>query len=199
MEERVKILARDLVSADYGRLEQVKVRRRRFDATEQDLDREIYDVGDSASIFLYDPQRSCVLLIRQFRLPIFLATGRELAIEVCAGKLQGLDAATRIVEEVMEETGLRIEAPRYLFDAFMSPGSYCEKMSFFAAPYSEKDRISRGGGLAHEGEDIEVFETSLDAALAMIDTGEIIDSKTILLLNYAKRTGLMETAGAASR
>jgi hypothetical protein len=69
-------------------------------------------------------------------------------------------------------------------------------MSFFAAPYSEKDRISAGGGLAHEGEDIEVFETSLDEALAMIDGGEIIDVKTILLLNYAKRTGLMEMSAA---
>jgi nudix-type nucleoside diphosphatase (YffH/AdpP family) len=195
MEERVKILARDLVSSDFGRLERIKLRRRRFDSTEQELDREIYDVGNSASIFLYDPQRARVLLIRQFRLPAFLATGRDLLIEVCAGKLQGLDAALRIVEEVKEETGLAIGAPRFLFDAFMSPGSYCERMSFFAAPYSEKDRISAGGGLAHEGEDIEVFETSLDEALAMIDSGGIVDVKTILLLNYAKRTGLTEMSG----
>jgi nudix-type nucleoside diphosphatase (YffH/AdpP family) len=196
MEERVKILARNLVSSDFGHLERITLRRRRFDSTEQDLEREIYDVGDSASIFLYDPQRARVLLIRQFRLPVFLATGHDLLIEVCAGKLQGLNAAARIVEEVKEETGLAIGAPRFLFDAFLSPGSYCERMSFFAAPYSEKDRISAGGGLAHEGEDIEVFETSLDEALAMIDGGEIIDVKTILLLNYAKRTGLMEMSAA---
>jgi len=196
MAEGVKILARDVVSDSFGRLERFKLRRRRFDSSEQDLDREIYDVGDSASIFLYDPKRSCVLLIRQFRLPVFLATGRETMIEVCAGKLQGLDAATRIVEEVKEETGLHIGAPRFLFEAFLSPGSYCEKMSFFAAPYAQEDRISDGGGLAHEGEDIEVFETTLDEALAMIDNGEIIDAKTIMLLNYAKRMGLMETPAA---
>ncbi|MGO9006056.1 MAG: NUDIX domain-containing protein [Beijerinckiaceae bacterium] len=193
MEERVKIIARDIVSTDFGRLEHIKLRRRRFDSTEQELEREIYDIGESASIFLYDPQRACVLLIRQFRLPVFLATGRDLLIEVCAGRLQGLDAAARIVEEVKEETGLAIGTPRFLFDAFMSPGAYCERMSFFAAPYSAEDRISDGGGLAHEGEDIEVFETTLEEALAMIDRGEIIDAKTILLLNFAKRTGLMET------
>ncbi len=193
MEERVKIIARDIVSTDFGRLEHIKLRRRRFNSTEQELEREIYDIGESASIFLYDPQRACVLLIRQFRLPVFLATGRDLLIEVCAGRLQGLDAAARIVEEVKEETGLAIGTPRFLFDAFMSPGAYCERMSFFAAPYSAEDRISDGGGLAHEGEDIEVFETTLEEALAMIDRGEIIDAKTILLLNFAKRTGLMET------
>jgi GDP-mannose pyrophosphatase NudK len=193
MDDSVKILSRDLISDEYGRLERVKLRRRRSDAREQDLDREIYNIGNSASIFLYDPQRACILLIRQFRLPVFLATGREQTIEVCAGKLEGLDPALRIVEEVKEETGVAIGPPRFLFDVFLSPGAYCERMSFFAASYTEKDKITAGGGLAHEGEDIEVFETTLDEALAMIDAGEIIDAKTILLLNYAKRTGLMET------
>ena len=192
MSDNIKILSRELVSENHGRLEEIKLRRRRFDANEQELEREIYDIGDSASIFLYDPARQCVLLIRQFRLPVYLKTGRDWAVEVCAGRLQGLDAPTRIVEEVMEETGVHIAAPRFLFDAFLSPGSYCEKMSFFAAPYGEADRKSNGGGLAHEGEDIDVFETTLDEALAMIDRGEIIDAKTILLLNYAKRTGVME-------
>jgi nudix-type nucleoside diphosphatase (YffH/AdpP family) len=195
MSDNIKILSRELVSESHGRLEEIKLRRRRFDANEQELDREIYDIGDSASIFLYDPARQCVLLIRQFRLPVYLKMGRDWAVEVCAGRLQGLDAPTRIVEEVMEETGVHISAPRFLFDAFLSPGSYCEKMSFFAAPYGEADRKSNGGGLAHEGEDIDVFETTLDEALAMIDRGEIIDATTILRLNYAKRTGLMEARG----
>jgi GDP-mannose pyrophosphatase NudK len=194
MSDSVKILARELVASSYGRLERIKLRRRRSDSREQDLDREIYDVGNSAGILLYDPQRSCVLLIRQFRLPVFLATGRDSTIEICAGKLEGLDPALRIIEEAKEETGVAIGTPRFLFEAFLSPGAYCERMSFFAAPYSQKDRISDGGGLEHEGEDIEVFETSLDDALAMIDTGEIIDAKTILLLNYARRVGLMDSS-----
>lgn len=196
MTDNVKILARELLSDKFGRLEEIKLRRQRFDGAEQELEREAYSVGDSASIFLFDPQRGCILLIRQFRLPPFLAEGRESIIEVCAGKLHGLEAAARIVEEVNEEAGLAIGPPLFLFDAFLSPGSYCEKMSFFAAPYREGDRVSAGGGLAHEGEDIEVFETTLDEALAMIDRGEIVDAKTILLLNYAKRTGLMEKAAA---
>jgi GDP-mannose pyrophosphatase NudK len=195
MEGRIKIISREFLSQGFGRLERIIFRRRRFDATEQELQREIYDVGNAAAIFLYDAQRACIMLIRQFRLPIFLGGDGELAVEVCAGKLQGLDAAARIVEEVAEETGLRIKEPRFLFNAYMSPGVFCERMSFFAAPYREQDRVSSGGGLAHEGEDIEIFETSLDEALAMIDRGEIVDAKTILLLNYAKRAGLMDEHG----
>jgi GDP-mannose pyrophosphatase NudK len=191
MESRVKVIARELISQGFGRLERIRFRRRRFDGTEDDLKRDIYDVGNAAAIFLYDRQRQCIMLIRQFRLPIFLGGDGELAVEVCAGKLQGLDAAARIVEEVKEETGLHIEEPQFLFNAYMSPGVFCERISFFAASYREQDRVARGGGLAHEGEDIEVFETTLDEALAMIDRGEIVDAKTILLLNHAKRAGFM--------
>jgi hypothetical protein len=46
-------------------------------------------------------------------------------------------------------------------------------------------RISSGGGLADEGEDIEVLELSIGEALAMISDGRIVDAKTIMLLQYA--------------
>jgi len=46
-------------------------------------------------------------------------------------------------------------------------------------------RVGRGGGLEGEGEDIEVIEVAFDDALAMIERGEIVDAKTIMLLQYA--------------
>ena len=46
-------------------------------------------------------------------------------------------------------------------------------------------RVSDGGGLEHEGEDIEVLELGIDEALAMIADGRIIDAKAIMLLQYA--------------
>ena len=52
-------------------------------------------------------------------------------------------------------------------------------------------KISAGGGLAHEQEDIEVLEYSIDKAMAMISTGEIEDAKTILLLQYVKLNGIV--------
>jgi len=42
-----------------------------------------------------------------------------------------------------------------------------------------------GGGIADEGEEIEVLEISIDEALAMIGDGRIVDAKTIMLLQYA--------------
>jgi hypothetical protein len=46
-------------------------------------------------------------------------------------------------------------------------------------------RIGDGGGLASEGEDIEVLELPIDQTLAMIGDGRIQDAKTIMLLQYA--------------
>jgi hypothetical protein len=61
---------------------------------------------------------------------------------------------------------------------------------FFAAPYAQADRVGAGGGVAGEGEDIEVLELPLETALAMVAEGDIVDAKTIMLLQWAQRHGL---------
>jgi nudix-type nucleoside diphosphatase (YffH/AdpP family) len=187
----IRILGRAIISRGHGLLEKFTVTRKCFDGRIQSLDREIYDTGDGAAILLYDPSRSRVVLVRQFRLTAFLREGRESLIEVCAGRLEGEDAESRIIKEAEEETGFIVRNPRRLFEGYMSPGTFAEKLTFFAAQYTAGDRTGKGGGLEDEGEDIEVLEPTLDEALAMIDKGEIVDAKTILLLYYADRVGLM--------
>lgn len=188
----VRILARDVLSRGFGLLTKYVVERRRYDGRMQTMAREVYDAGDGAAILLYDPMRSTVILVRQFRMPALVNGGHEQLIEVCAGKLDGADAIACIVKEAEEEAGIAVRDPRRLFEAYMSPGSFSEKITFFAAQYSEQDRTGRGGGVAESDEDIEILEVTLDEALAMIDSGEIIDGKTIILLHYAKLKGLME-------
>lgn len=194
--ETIKILKRETLARGKGVFEKLTYRRRRFDGDMQESTRELYNPGDAASILLYDPARTRVLLVRQFRLPVYLATGRETTIETCAGKLEGLDAASRIVMEVEEETGYAIKEPKFLFDAFMSPAAYSERISFFVVRYSPADRRGPPGGIRKEGEDIQILEPTLEEALAMIESGEIIDAKTIILLQYAKLTGLMQEQGS---
>ncbi len=53
------------------------------------------------------------------------------------------------------------------------------------AEYESRHKVSSGGGLEGEGEDIEVLELRFDDALAMIADGRIVDGKTIILLQYA--------------
>jgi len=187
----VRILAREVLSRAQHLLEKITFERKRSDGKTQTNTREVFDTGDGAVILLYDPTRGRVVLVRQFRLPVYLSGGEGHLVEACAGKLEGESPDIRIVKEAEEETGFRIEKPVKLFEAFMSPGKYMEKLTFFVVRYRPEDRAGPGGGLFEEGEDIEVIEPTLDEALAMIKTGEIVDAKTIVLLYYAKLNGLM--------
>ena len=150
--------------------------------------REAYDRGNGVVILLHDPAAGTILLTRQFRLPAFLNGHPDgMLIEAAAGLVDGDDddAETAIRREAEEESGVRVGAIERLFELFMSPGSVTERVTFFAATYSHDQRVSSGGGLAHEGEDIEVLELSLADALEMVERGEIVDGKTVLLLQWA--------------
>jgi nudix-type nucleoside diphosphatase (YffH/AdpP family) len=192
MVDAIRILGRQILSKGHGILQRIRLDRRRFDGRPQTLDHEVYDTGDGAALLLYDPGRLRVVLIAQFRAPAYLNGGHEKLIEVCAGRLEGADPLTRIVREAEEETGFEVRAPRRLFEAYMSPGCFSERLTFFVAQYSPEDRTGAGGGLEEEGEDIEILEPTLDEALSMIERGDIIDAKTIILLQYAKLAGLMQ-------
>src|ERR1700747_2325003 len=98
----------------------------------------------------------------------------------------------RFRRETEEETGYHLGPVTKLFAAYMSPGSFTEKIHFFAAPYTSAQRKSAGGGVVDHGEEIEFVELGLDQALQMIETGEIQDGKTIMLLQHTKWKRLVE-------
>jgi len=150
-------------------------------------EREAYDRGNGATVLLIDRERSTVLLTRQFRVPAYLNGHPDgMLVEAPAGLLDEDDAATAIRREAEEETGVRLAEAHPIFELFMSPGSVTERVAFFWAEYRPDDLLSDGGGLAEDGEDIEVIELPLDKALAMVGTGEICDGKTVLLLQWAQ-------------
>jgi GDP-mannose pyrophosphatase NudK len=180
----VQIEETKTLSDEKGKLTRVTFRQRRRDGSWQQRKREVYDNGNSATVLPYDPQRKTVLLTRQLRLPIYLQDGLDRSIEACAGKLDGEDGETRIIKEMEEELGYRIGKVERLFALNVSPAAVAEKIEFFICNYSPADKVSEGGGLADEGEDIEVIETTLEHAAAMVTSGEIIDAKTVILVQY---------------
>lgn len=190
MRDRVRIVGEQLLSDNWGRLTRYEIEYRRADGTSQRLMREVYDRGNAAVILLVDPARETVLLTRQLRFPVQLGGDDPALIEACAGLLDGLDPEACARKEAEEETGYRVGAIVHLFDSYMSPGSVLEKLSFFVGSYAPASRVSEGGGLAHEGEEIEVLELPLSAAIAMVGSGEIVDAKTIMLLQYAAPHGI---------
>lgn len=191
--DRVRIEGVETLSDNWGVLRRYRLRYVRSDGGVQEMSREVYGRGDGAVILLYNRTRRSVLLTRQFRLSAFINQHPDgMLLEAPAGQLDDDHPVEAIKRETEEETGYRIAHVKPLFEAFMSPGSLTEKLYFFAAEFSDGDRVGAGGGHAGEGEDIEIVETTLDEAIAMIGRGEIIDAKTILLLYYARATKLLD-------
>jgi nudix-type nucleoside diphosphatase (YffH/AdpP family) len=183
--DRVRVLDVKVLSDDWYVLKKATFSYRRNDGTWQTQSRESYDRGNGVAILLYDASRRTVVLTRQFRYPAFANGCDDLLIEVPAGLLDNASPEDRIRAETEEETGYRLHDVKRVFEAYMSPGAVTERLYFFVARYQPSDRVAAGGGHAAEGEDIETFEVTIDAALTMIERGEIRDAKTIMLLQYA--------------
>ncbi len=193
-ESRVRIIERQTLWNGFINLEQITLEQQMSDGTTARLVREVHDHGRAATILLFDPERQVVVLVRQLRIPVFMQGEPAFLIETPAGLLDGEAPEVAICREAMEETGYHIESAMHLFDAYMSPGSITERTSFFLGRIDTSKKVAAGGGLSHEGEDIEVLEIPFDEAVAMIGTGEICDAKTIMLLQWAmlNRTSLSE-------
>ncbi|MGU7773683.1 NUDIX domain-containing protein [Burkholderia sp. MR1-5-21] len=189
-QDRVRIVETTVLSDDWYVLKKVTFDFRRRDGTWQRLSRETYDRGNGATILLCDPATGNVVLTRQFRMPVFVNGHDGMLLEAAAGLLDDATPDARIRAEAEEETGYRVRNVRKVFDAYMSPGSVTEKLHFFVGEYDASLRTGDGGGLADEGEDLEVVEMPLAAALHAIERGEIVDAKTIMLLQYVALHGL---------
>jgi nudix-type nucleoside diphosphatase (YffH/AdpP family) len=184
---RVRLRELKILSDNHYTLRRAEFDFQRSDGRWQDSQRrESYDMGDGAAILLLDQVRGMVLLIKQFRWPPFERGHHHLLIEAVAGKLDGDDPETCVRREAMEEAGVTVGKVALVTWCFPSPGAVTERMSLFIGEYDSAAPRARGGGHEHEGEDIETLELTLDTALAMAARGEIIDMKTILLLQAAK-------------
>ncbi|QSN64912.1 NUDIX domain-containing protein [Caballeronia sp. M1242] len=182
--ERVRVVETVTLSDDWYVLRKVIFDFRRRDGTWQRQSRETYDRGNGATILLHNPRTGTVLLTRQFRMPAFVNGHDGMLIEAPGGLLDDATPDARIRAEVEEETGYRVGHIEKIFEAFMSPGSVTEKLYFYVGEYDGAMRVGDGGGVIDEGEEIEVIEPPLDEAMAMIDRGEIMDGKTIMLLQH---------------
>ncbi|REG98483.1 GDP-mannose pyrophosphatase NudK [Flavobacterium aquicola] len=184
---KYKIQKTELLSDNWYILNKVTIDYQKKDGEWDTQEREVYDRGNGAAILLYDKRKGTVILTRQFRLPSYLNGNKSgLLIEVCAGLLDEDNPEACIIRETEEETGYRIQKVKKVFEAYMSPGAVTEILHYFIGEYDISMKVNEGGGLANEHEEIEVLEIPFDQAYVMIESGEIKDAKTIMLLQYAK-------------
>lgn len=185
--DRVKIEKVEPLSHHWARLDRYVISYRRRDGRTDRLVREVHDHGHGATVLPYDANRKTVLLVKQFRLPAFLNGEDGFIIETCAGLLDGDDPAVCARREAEEEMGFRLRNLRRMASTFMTPGAVTERLTMFLADYDHNDRIGKGGGVEHEGEDIEILEMPFDEVRAMARDGHILDAKTLLLILLLER------------
>lgn len=186
IKNRYKIDKETILSKAHYELKQYDISYLRNNGKWQKQRREVFERGSAVCALMFDNSTKNIILIKQFRLPTVLNGYDDLLIEVPAGLLEGEAPQKRMIEEIKEETGYEVSELNFVFEAFMSAGAVTEKIHFFTAKYNEKSKIYEGGGLEEEGEDIDVIEMPFDEAFAMIASGQIVDAKTIMLLQYAK-------------
>ncbi|WP_034045322.1 NUDIX domain-containing protein [Wocania ichthyoenteri] len=192
-DKRIKNITSTVLSQFWGKLERIDFDFKFKDGNWKRLSHEAYGKSDGVAILLYNPETRSVVLSKQFRIPVYVAGVSEgYSIEVCGGSVdEGESPESCVIREAQEELGYHVSNLKFISTVFLSPGIVREQVHLFIGEYRDSDRIDNGGGLEVEGEEIEVLEMSFKEALNMIDSNEIIDARTIMLLQYIRINKLL--------
>ncbi len=181
----VEILETQTVWKGFFRMDRVRLRHRLFaGGWGQPITREVFERGHAAALLPYDPVRDEVVLIEQFRAAAMTAGAEPWLVEIVAGIIEegetGEDVARR---ETVEEAGCEVTDIIPVMDVFTTPGGSSERIAIFVGRVNTQG-VGGIHGLADEGEDIRVFTESLDAALARVASGGIVNVIAIAALQW---------------
>jgi nudix-type nucleoside diphosphatase (YffH/AdpP family) len=188
IKDKINNVTSKVISNFWAKLEQVSFDFTFKNGKTERLKHEVYGKNDGVAVLLYNPSSKKVILSKQFRIPMYVAGVKNgFSIEVVGGAIDKNEPPeTTVVRETKEEVGYHISNPKKVTTLFLSPGLMKEQVYLYVAEYNEDDKIEKGGGLASESEEIEVLETDFSDALQMIESEEIVDARTILLLQYVQ-------------
>lgn len=186
---RIEITGRQVLLEGWSRVVRIFYRMRRRDGRWEEQDRDMLDRGDGVTVLAYNPGKDTVLLLKQ---PRVIAVARQMAssetIEACNGLVEaGEEPVDCAVREMEQETGHRVDEIEHAGSVYASPGASLEIVHLFLARYDESTAVSSGGGLAEEGEDIEVMEVPFAVAMEWVENGVICDARTLLTLQHLAR------------
>jgi nudix-type nucleoside diphosphatase (YffH/AdpP family) len=175
----LRLLERKLVYSGWGRFLLLDVEL----SDGRVVVRQIDDHGEAAAVLPYDAGRRVALVCRQPRVGPLYSGFEPHLVEAAAGVIDPGEApAAAVVREAFEELGVRLGAVEPVTAAWSMPGLSSERIHLFLAPYAAGDRVAAGGGMAHEGEEIEVLERPLADLLREADAGALTDLKTLALV-----------------
>ena len=182
-----------ILSDEHYILKQVDYERQKKNGEWENQKKEVFDHGNAVTALLYNKENKTIILTRQFRIATYV-NGNETGMltETCAGLIDKNETPEDTIKrEINEETGYAVTQVEKVYQAYSSAGSLTELIYLYVAPYTKAQKVSEGGGLKKEAEEVEVMEMPFSQAIAMLEKGEIQDAKTIILLQYAQLKGLV--------
>ncbi|MBV8848938.1 MAG: NUDIX hydrolase [Methylobacteriaceae bacterium] len=172
-----KIVSTETIYEGWSKFSRVMIQ-----TTGKPFKREIEDHGRAVVVLPYDPERRVAILVRLLRAPVLVAAGESSLLEAPAGLIDKEDPADAARREVMEEAGIRVTELEHIATVWTMPGISTERMDYYLAPFSQADRIAKGGGVAGENEDITVEEHPLADLWSWVRSSKLPDLKTLALV-----------------
>ncbi len=180
-QKKINLISSKLILDDFFKVEEARLQ---FEQTNGEMSPEVrrlnFERNDSVAAIIWHTGRQKIILGRQFRYPAS-KKGYAWLIEAIAGSLKtGEDPETAMKREILEEAGYQVAQLKRLSVFFVSPGGTSERIFLYLATVEEQQRVSQGGGLEEEAEDIELLELGPEECRQGMETGEIQDAKTII-------------------
>jgi nudix-type nucleoside diphosphatase (YffH/AdpP family) len=182
---KVEIQDKHIVFDDVFKIQQATLRFQKFDGQmSEPVRRLVFERGDSAAALLFNRDTQQVILVNQFRYPAY-EKGQGWLYEVVAGSIDANEQPEESIKrEIREEIGYEVNELTHIATFYVSPGGTSERIILFYGEVGDADRISSGGGLASEHEDIELVELPLPDLWQALENGNIVDAKTLIAAQW---------------
>lgn len=179
----LRVAARRTLHSGFNQVEELNIVVTDEDGFSSEHIREVIDHGHAVAVLPVDPDRRVALLVRQWRAGLLESDDDPFLPEVCAGLIDdGETPEQAICREALEELGIELGNLEQCGRIVVSPGCLTETIRLFLATYSDHSRVADGGGVGHEGEDIEIIEMPVDNLFQAARSGAILDAKTLILI-----------------
>ncbi|MBL7688618.1 MAG: NUDIX domain-containing protein [Bdellovibrionaceae bacterium] len=175
---------------DYFQVDEAEFSFERFDGhMSAPVRRLCFERGDSVAAVVFNRDTQRVILIEQLRFPAY-KKGPGWLLEVVAGIMtRGETPETALRREVREEIGYEIDQLCHIATFYLSPGGSSERVILFQADVRNAGRVSEGGGVPEEGEDIRLVEVSIEALRDEQVFARIQDAKTLVGIMWLLQHG----------
>jgi len=186
--QKVEVIDEKLVLDDFFKIIAGRLRFEKYDGSmSEEVRRLSLQRGDAVAVVLYDRAEKKIILVEQFRYPVYKALGNRdgWIIELVAGMVEKGETPEDVVRrEVLEEAGCEVEKLDYLGRILPSPGGASERIMLYYAEVARWENA--GGGLSDEHEDIRLIARPVREVYDMVRRREIEDAKTLVGLWFAR-------------